>query len=307
MNAKNLLTLLIIASLILGAGLLLADGDSGGEGSGGAGEESGTTLSLNETFDTIRNGVRLVMFYDATTQTFIGVVVNTTTQTIPAVRVEVHLSNSVELGPSTPGDLAPGETRLVELSAAGTSGFDGWTPHAETGPMGSDSGAESEGEGSEGGGEHGASGEGSEGTGGAGEEGGTALALDEIYDFVRNGVRLIMSYDAATNLFSGTAENTTAQMIQAVRVEIHLSNGIELGPTTPVDLQPGESIPVELAGSSTPFDGWTPHAESGPMGSDSSAESGGEGAKAVAAKAVKAPVANTAAVVNPDRVDETTH
>ena len=270
MNAKNLLTLLIIASLILGAGLLLADGDSGGEGSGGAGEESGTTLSLNETFDTIRNGVRLVMFYDATTQTFIGVVVNTTTQTIPAVRVEVHLSNSVELGPSTPGDLAPGETRLVELSAAGTSGFDGWTPHAETGPMGSDSGAESEGEGSEGGGE------GSEGTGGAGEEGGTALALDEIYDFVRNGVRLIMSYDAATNLFSGTAENTTAQMIQAVRVEIHLSNGIELGPTTPVDLQPGESIPVELAGSSTPFDGWTPHAESGPMGSDTSAESGGE-------------------------------
>ena len=146
MNTKNtlitVLTVLLIASFILGAGLLLADGDSGGEGSGGAGEESGTTLSLNETFDTIRNGVRLVMFYDATTQTFIGVVVNTTTQTIPAVRVEVHLSNGVELGPTIPGDLAPGETRLVELSAAGTSGFDGWSPHAESGESGGEHGSD---------------------------------------------------------------------------------------------------------------------------------------------------------------------
>ena len=264
MNAKNLLTLLIIASLILGAGLLLADGDSGGEGSGGAGEESGTTLSLNETFDTIRNGVRLVMFYDATTQTFIGVVVNTTTQTIPAVRVEVHLSNGVELGPTIPGDLAPGETRLVELSAASPSGFDGWSPHAESGESGGEHGSDGEG-----GGEHGSS----------GEESGATLTLTDTFDAIRNGVRLVMSYDAASQSFIGVVENTTAQAIQAVRVEVHLSNGVELGPTTPVDLQPGESIPVELAGSSTPFDGWTPHAESGPMGSDSGAESGGEGSE----------------------------
>ena len=271
MNTKNtlitVLTVLLIASFILGAGLLLADGDSG-EGSGGAGEESGTTLSLNETFDTIRNGVRLVMFYDATTQTFIGVVVNTTTQTIPAVRVEVHLSNSVELGPSTPGDLAPGETRLVELSAAGTSGFDGWTPHAETGPMGSDSGAESGGEGSEGGGEHGSS----------GEESGATLTLTDTFDAIRNGVRLVMSYDAASQSFIGVVENTTAQTIQAVRVEIHLSNGIELGPTIPGDLNPYETRQVELsAASATGFDGWTPHAESGSGEHGSSGESGEHG------------------------------
>ena len=92
------------------------------------------------------------MSYDAASQSFIGVVENTTAQTIQAVRVEIHLSNGIELGPTIPGDLNPYETRQVELSAASATGFDGWTPHAESGPMGSDSGAES-------GGEHGSDGE----------------------------------------------------------------------------------------------------------------------------------------------------
>ena len=279
--ALTILLLILSTSMITGKGVITYLNDSG-EG-GGAGEEGGTLLALDETFDSIRNGVRLIMSYDAASQSFIGTVENTTTQTIQAVRVEVHLSNGVELGPTPSGDLAPGETRAVILSAAGTSGYDGWVPHAESGASGAP--CPPSGEGSEGaGGEHGSGGEGaggegggegSEGSSGAGEEGGMALALDETFDTIRNGVRLVMSYDAATNLFSGTAENTTNQVIQAVRVEIHLSNGIELGPTTPTDLQPGESIPVELAGSSQPFDGWTPHAESGPIGADAGAESGG--------------------------------
>lgn len=167
MNTKNtlitILTALLIASFSLGAGLLLADGGSGGDS-----EESGVTLALDEIFDAIRNGVRLVMFYDTTTQSFIGVVVNTTTHAIPAVRVEVHLSNGVELGPTTPGDLTPGEARLVTLSTDSTPGFDGWTPHAESGggegggehSSGSESGnGEHDSGGESGNGEHGSSGE----------------------------------------------------------------------------------------------------------------------------------------------------
>ena len=37
-------------------------------------------------------------------------------------------------------------------------------------------------------------------------------------------------------------ENTTNSILNRVRVEIHLSNGVELGPTTPVDMAPGQAV-----------------------------------------------------------------
>ena len=48
-----------------------------------------------------------------------------------------------------------------------------------------------------------------------------------------------------------------------MRVEIHLSNGIELGPTTPTDLAAGEILDIILDAGAQPFDSWTPHAEVG--------------------------------------------
>ena len=131
---------------------------------------------------------------------------------------------------------------------------------------------ESSGEGS---GEHGSRGEsggesGSEGGAAGSEEGGNALTLDETFDMVRAGARLIMSYDAAANAFVGTVVNTTDATLTRVRIEVHLSNGIELGPTTPTDLAPDEILDVVLPASTQPFDGWTPHADVG-------ASEGGEG------------------------------
>ncbi|MHC4273000.1 MAG: hypothetical protein ACYTE6_00890 [Planctomycetota bacterium] len=105
-----------------------------------------------------------------------------------------------------------------------------------------------------GGGEHG---------GESGEESDTELALDERYDAVRNGVRLILAYSADSNSFMGTVENTTDRTLRRVRVEVHLSNGIELGPTTPVDLGPGARRAVGLAATDEAFDGWTAHPEVG--------------------------------------------
>lgn len=73
-----------------------------------------------------------------------------------------------------------------------------------------------------------------------GEESGTELALTESYDKVRNGAQLILAYDAydaESNSFKGTVENTTKKTLERVRVEVHLSNGKELGPTTPADLE----------------------------------------------------------------------
>ncbi len=95
------------------------------------------------------------------------------------------------------------------------------------------------------------------------KESGTELALDETYDKTRNGARLILNYDSQSNTFKGTVENTTAETLKQVRVEVHLSNGKELGPTTPADLAPGEKKDVELPADSTDFDGWTAHPEVG--------------------------------------------
>ena len=57
--------------------------------------------------------------------------------------------------------------------------------------------------------------------------------------------------------------NTTSATLTQVRIEVHLSNGIELGPTTPADLAPGTALNVILHASAQSFDGWTPHAEVG--------------------------------------------
>lgn len=125
--------------------------DRGGDGEG---EESGTEPGLDETYDDVRNGARLMLAYDAQSNSFKGSVANMTERTLARVRVEVHLSNGTEPGPTTGGDLKPGEERNVILTATGT-GFDGWSAHPEVGNE-EHGGHEGSGEhgGREGGGEH---------------------------------------------------------------------------------------------------------------------------------------------------------
>ena len=411
-------------------------GESGGEGpegseggSGGSEEGSGATLAPDATFDAVRGGARLILNYDAPSSSFKGTVENTTNGVLTNARIEVHLSDGTELGPTTPIDLAPGEVVTITLLSTQAS-FTGWVAHAEVGSQGSESGG---GEGSESGGEGGESGsgesgseggseaameaamsspiiplgqswngvlgglavsaqydgaskavhgtvrnttsqklcyvqsephlksgtktvgelgpeklgdlnpgqeattslavasepklagvsfdgyvihmevfdcsgpgpvphtggEGAEGSGGEGPEGteagsggseegsGATLALDETFDAVRSGARLILNYDAPSNSFKGTVENTTNGVLTNVRIEVHLSNGTELGPTTPIDIAPGEVVMITLPSTQASFTGWIAHAEVGSQGSESGggegsesgSESGGEGAE----------------------------
>ena len=113
-------------------------------------------------------------------------------------------------------------------------------------------------------------------SGGDGEESGTQFGLGDTFDDVRAGARLMLSYDSDANAFTGTVENTTESKLSRVRVEVHLSNGIELGPTTPVDLAAGEMAEVMLRGSSQGFESWSAHPEVGERGAMESGEGGGE-------------------------------
>ena len=94
--------------------------------------ESGMQYGLTETARETRNGVDLVMRYDGGQERFTGTVTNTTNATVSNVRVEVHLSNGVELGPTPGNSLAPGQMRTVELDASGQS-FTTWSVHVELG------------------------------------------------------------------------------------------------------------------------------------------------------------------------------
>ena len=98
---------------------------------------------------------------------------------------------------------------------------------------------------------------------GEGEEG-TRYDPDETCDKIfENGVHLVMYYDAENTSFIGTVENTLQELLEDVRVEVHVSTGEELGPTAPVDLLPGEISDVELETTNTNFEWWSVHPEVG--------------------------------------------
>ena len=132
---------------------------------------------------------------------------------------------------------------------------------------GEHAGSEGAGEhaGSEGRGEHGEDGEGGQpGPGREGEESGEQIGPEDTWDATRNGARLVLSFDPASSAFVGTVENTTRQTLCAVRVEVHLSTGTELGPTERTDLPSGETTVVELPTAGEVFDTWTAHPEVSP-------------------------------------------
>ena len=104
-------------------------GESHGEG-GEEGEESGVYIDAGETWDVVRRGARLVLAFERASNAFVGTVTNTTSETLCAVRVEVHLSTGTELGPTERTDLRAGQSTAVRLPTAGEA-FDTWTAHPE--------------------------------------------------------------------------------------------------------------------------------------------------------------------------------
>ncbi|MFC1574477.1 hypothetical protein ACFL3Z_00160 [Gemmatimonadota bacterium] len=77
-----------------------------------------------------------------------------------------------------------------------------------------------------------------------------------------------MSFDPAANAFTGTVENTTETRLCAIRVEVDLSTGTELGPAERTDLLPGQTTAVRLSTEGEAFDTWTAHPEMSPCGNN---------------------------------------
>jgi len=104
-------------------------------------------------------------------------------------------------------------------------------------------------------------GEHDEGEEGEDEESGEYIGRGDRWDAIRRGARLVLAFDPASNAFTGTVENTTESMLCAVRVEVHLATGTELGPTERTNVPAGESIEIELPTEEEAFQTWTAHPE----------------------------------------------
>ena len=267
-------------------------GEHGAEGEGSdqarqsrEAEMSSPITPLDQEWNGVLGGAAVAMRYDAATDLVHTTVRNTLSATLCYVQVEPHLKAGTrtvgELGPDKLGDLEPGQEASSTLRVdsepklAGVS-FDGYVAHIEVcmtaavpAPRltrvkkvlkASD--------------EHGSRGEVGDQSAAGGDEdgrGANALALNETLDTVRSGGRLILRYHAPSHAFRGTVENTTNGVLTRVRIEVHLSNGTELGPTTPTDLAPGEVLAIDLPATQESFTGWTAHAEVG--GGDGGSES----------------------------------
>lgn len=165
-----------------------------------------------------------------------------------------------------------GEASATEGAEHGEEGEGAEGGEADEGREGHEAGEHDEGgeHGEEGErGEHGEGGEhGGDGHGEEGEESGEYLSRAQSWDATRRGIRLRLTFDAERDAFVGTAENTTEATICAVRVEVHLRPGPELGPTDRQDLAAGESAAVELPAGGESFEEWTAHPESSACGAD---------------------------------------
>jgi len=143
------------------------------------------------------------------------------------------------------------EARILEKDQ-GEETEEGYEEHATEGEVG-----EHEGEG-----EH--KGEGEEhGEEGEVEEAVPRIAKDGTYNEIRKGSRLILYFDKESSAFIGTVENLTEKTLTRVRIEVHLSNGAELGPTEPIDLEPGKKADVIISAEGQIFEWWKAHAELG--------------------------------------------
>jgi hypothetical protein len=84
----------------------------------------------------------------------------------------------------------------------------------------------------------------------------------ETASMIKSGMELILVFDETKQEFTGTVENQNATVAKRARVEVHTfdANGnamFEYGPTTPVDMQPGEIrnlvLPAPTAGNFVTF------------------------------------------------------
>jgi len=92
---------------------------TGGAATADEGNAPGTFIPVTDTWDSVRDGLHVVLSYDEGLDAFKGMITNNTSGTLCDAQVSVQLENGPDLGPSTPVDLDAGAARPVEIRVDG--------------------------------------------------------------------------------------------------------------------------------------------------------------------------------------------
>ncbi|MEX2610927.1 MAG: hypothetical protein WEA24_13340 [Gemmatimonadota bacterium] len=92
---------------------------TGGAATAAEGNAPGTFIPVTDTWDSVRDGLHVVLSYDEGLDAFKGMITNNTSGTLCRAQVSVQLENGPDLGPSAPVDLNAGAARPVEIRVDG--------------------------------------------------------------------------------------------------------------------------------------------------------------------------------------------
>lgn len=267
-------------------------GEHGGGGEGGAVSFSSNGVSLgvfesailmpDEAYAGLLNDTEVALSYDSGRGMFVGRVRNEAATAVCDVRVSAELDGYLIVDQTPSGEtyaldgLLPYDGNDFELSLEAKTDFSEWVVVVETfgcasAPEGTGGeGGEGGGEGGNehGGGEHGGGGEG----GGEGDEGGDGnedaptIPIGEVASGTFGKAEYSFLYDMQEMAFRGTVHNPTVEFICGSKTEIHMGIGgtqvVELGPTIPDNLSPGETIKVVMTAPAYMPDAYAVHPES---------------------------------------------
>ena len=256
-------------------------------------------LMSDESYAGLLGDTEIAVRYDPLRRTFVGRVRNEASAAVCDVRPVVELDGWMQIASRAPGSnefaidgLRPYDRAELEFTLAADIVFEEWVVQIETsGCSSAPAGTGRGGEGSEGGegaaerggsgeagGEHGGrgdggnegdregGGEGGEGCSGDGGEDDPTIPIMEVASGTFGSAEYSFLFDMADMAFRGTVHNSTARPICRSRTEIHMGIGgtqtVELGPTVPVDLMPGETVKVVMTAPDYMPDTYAVHPES---------------------------------------------
>ncbi|MCY4057122.1 MAG: hypothetical protein OXG44_03885 [Gammaproteobacteria bacterium] len=270
-------------------------GEGGGEHGSGGGDGAASFISNgvsfgvfesailmpDEAYAGLLNETEIALSYDSRQGKIVGRVRNEAATAVCDVRVSAELDGYLIIDQTPSGEtyavdgLRPYDGSDFELSLAAQTSFSEWVAVVETfgcssAPAGT-GGEGGEGGNEHGGGEHGGGGEGGGeggeggGEGGDGNEDAPNIRIGEVASGIFGNAEYSFLYDMEGMAFRGTVHNPTADFICGSRTEIHMGIGgqvVELGPTIPENLSPGETIKVVMTAPAYMPDAYSVHPES---------------------------------------------
>lgn len=94
----------------------------------------------------------------------------------------------------------------------------------------------------------------------------TSFSKSDTLNKSSKGVQLILYFDEQAGTFTGSLENTTAELLCGISVTTSADAGSELASSQPVDLEAGENAEVQINPDNTSFTNWSAQTTMQPCG-----------------------------------------